>query len=263
MIDFKKKPVIACIHLLPTLGSHSYDGNVEKIYETAVTEARACIAEGVDALIVENFRDGPFFPGQVSTETVATLAGVTREIVRLSNIPVGVAVLRNDAEAAIAIAAATNAAFIRVNVHVGAVLAAQGVVEGKSYSTLRIRTNLKSNIAIFADARVKHSNPWIYQDLADEVRDLSPYADAVIVSGTLTGVETDTADLTIARRTTQKPVLIGSGLTPENLQKVFSIADGFIVGSYFKVDGLSMNQIEPRRIRAFMEARNSMRAMLA
>ena len=82
MIDFKKKPVIACIHLLPTVGSHRYDGDVEQIYKTALWEARAFIDHGVDALIVENFRDGPFFPAEVPAETIATLAGVTREIVK-------------------------------------------------------------------------------------------------------------------------------------------------------------------------------------
>lgn len=263
MIDFAKKPVIACVHLLPTLGSHRYDGNVERIYAAAIAEAKAFIECGVDAIIVENFRDGPFFPDRVSIETVATLAGVTREIVRLASVPVGVAILRNDAEAAMAVAAATNAAFIRVNVHVGAVLAAQGVVEGKSYNTLRLRTNLKANVAIFADAGVKHSHPWVYPNLADEVRDLGPHAEAVIVSGAVTGVETDTADLVIAKRATTKPVLIGSGVTPENLHKVFDAADGFIVGSYFKVDGVPVNPIEPGRIRAFMDARNRMRASVA
>jgi membrane complex biogenesis BtpA family protein len=261
VIDFTKKPVVACVHLLPTLGSHRYDGNVELIYDTAIAEAKTFIECGVDAIIVENFRDGPFFPDRVPTETVATLAGVTREIVRLASIPVGVAILRNDAEAAMAVAAATNAAFIRVNVHVGAVLAAQGVVEGKSYNTLRLRSNLRAGVAIFADAGVKHSRPWVYPDLADEIRDVAPHAEAVIVSGAVTGVETDAQDLAIAKRSTTKPVLVGSGVTPENLHKVFDVADGFIVGSYFKVEGVPANPIEPSRIRAFMEARNTRRAL--
>lgn len=260
MIDFRRKPVIACVHLLPTLGSHRYDGNVERIYETALSEVKVFIQEGVDAIIVENFRDGPFFPDSVSTETAATLAGVCREVVRASPVPVGVAVLRNDAEAAVAIAAATNAAFVRVNVHVGAVLAAQGVVQGKAHNTLRLRANLKSDVAIFADAGVKHSNPWVYANLAEEIRDVSPHAEAIIVSGVLTGVETDMADLVAAKRVTVKPVLIGSGVTPANIAKVFQLADGFIVGSFFKVDGVPANGVDPARVRSFMEARNALRA---
>ncbi|MFM0170600.1 BtpA/SgcQ family protein [Paraburkholderia sediminicola] len=257
-LDFKKKPVIACVHLLPTLGSHRYDGDVERIYDSALADAKVLMEHGVDAIIVENFQDGPFFPDRVSAETVATLAGVGREIVQLVDIPVGIAILRNDAEAAMAVAAATNASFIRVNVHVGAVLAAQGVLEGKSYNTLRLRAHLRANVAIFADAGVKHSSPWVYPNLAEEVRDLSPHAEAVIVSGSLTGMETATSDVATAKRSTEKPVLIGSGVTPENLHRVFDTADGFIIGSYFKVDGLPTNHVEPSRVRTFMEVRNAM-----
>lgn len=261
MIDFERKPVIACIHLLPTVGSHKYDGEVERIYETAMREARVLIDCGVDALIVENFRDGPFYPGRVPPETIATVAGVTREIVGAAgNIPVGVAVLRNDAEAALAIATATNAAFIRVNVHVGAVLAAQGVVEGKSHETLRLRHNLKSNVAIYADAGVKHSIPWVYPKLSEEIRDLAPHADAIIVSGSVTGVETDVDDVALAKKSSSKPVLIGSGVTPQNLSAVYELADGFIVGSYFKVDGIPANPIDVRRVEKFMSARQAVRS---
>lgn len=259
MLDFARKPVVACVHLQPTLGSHRYDGDVERIYSTAIAEATIFLEHRVDAIIVENFRDGPFYPEQVPVETIATLAGVTREIVRLSDVPVGVAVLRNDAEGAMAVAAATNAAFIRVNVHVGTALAAQGVLAGRSHQTLRLRAQLRTSVAIFADAGVKHSHPWAYPELADEVRDLSPHSDAVIVSGALTGIETETHDISLAKQATHRPVLIGSGVTPENLSKVFALADGFIVGSYFKVDGVATNAVDPRRVQAFMVARNAMR----
>lgn len=260
MFDFARKPVVACVHLLPTLGSHRYDGNVERIYDTAIAEARLLIENGVDALIVENFRDGPFYPDHVPAETVATLAGITREIVRLSSVPVGVAVLRNDAEAAMAIAAATNACFIRVNVHVGAVLAAQGPLHGKSYQTLRLRHALRADVQVWADAGVKHSRPWAYETLADEVHDLSSCAEAIIVSGALTGIETTPADLVAARHATQRPLLIGSGATPDNLHRVFDLADGFIVGSTFKRGGVPTNEIDPQRVMAFMDSVRALRA---
>ena len=260
VLDFKRKPVIACVHLLPTLGSHRYDGEVERIYDAAIAEAKLFMAQGVDALIVENFRDGPFFPDRVPPETVATLAGVCREIVRIADIPIGVAALRNDAEAALAVAAATRASFIRVNVHVGAVLAAQGVVSGKAHETLRMRSRLRSDIAIFADVAVKHSIPWTHPQLTEEVRDVSPHAEAIIVSGSLTGVETNASDLDVARQATGRPLLVGSGVTPENLHKVFAAADGFIVGSFFKIDGVPSNPVDPNRVRAFMESTHAMRA---
>jgi membrane complex biogenesis BtpA family protein len=251
-MDFARKPVIGCVHLLPTLGSHQHDGDVQRIYDTAVAEAQLMLDHGVDALIVENFRDGPFPPDRVPVETVATLAGVTREIVRCAGVPVGVAVLRNDAEAAMAIATATGASFIRVNVHVGAALAAQGLLQGRSHATLRLRAALKSGVSIYADAGVKHSTPWAYPDLADEVRDLSSCADAIIVSGSLTAVETEPEDLRLSKRSTLRPVLVGSGATPENLHRVFGLADGFIVGSYFKRDNHPFNGVDVERVERFM-----------
>src|SRR5205809_4831569 len=107
-----RKPVIACIHLLPTPGTPGYDGNINKIYETARLEAQTFVRHGVDALIVENFRDGPFFPRSVPAETIATIAGVAREVIDSVDVPVGVAVLRNDGPSAISIATAVGASFV-------------------------------------------------------------------------------------------------------------------------------------------------------
>src|SRR5690349_2774684 len=108
MVNLPDKAVIACVHLLPTPGSPRYGGDVERIYAEALAEVEVFLRHGVDALIVENFRDGPFHPGPVPPETVALVAGVTREVVRMATVPVGVAVLRNDAAAALGIATATG-----------------------------------------------------------------------------------------------------------------------------------------------------------
>lgn len=254
------KSVIACVHLLPTPGSPGYGGSVTDIYETALREAALFADCGVDALIVENFRDGPFFPGVVPPETLATIAGVTREVVRAVSIPVGVAVLRNDAVGALAIAECTGAEFIRVNVHVGAVLAEQGVVTGNSHETLRLRRNLDSNVAILADAHVKHALPWTYPDLATEVRDLSGRAEGIVVSGELTGLATVPEDLEVAKRVSARPIFVGSGVTPDNLGSVFGIADGFIVGSYFKTDGVASKNVDRSRVEKFMDRMSELKS---
>ncbi|MEV0195766.1 BtpA/SgcQ family protein [Nonomuraea sp. NPDC050691] len=258
-VTLPDKAVIACVHLLPTPGSPGYDGELEQIYETAVREAEIFLRHGVDALIVENARDLPFHPQSVPVETAATIAGVTREIVRMSDVPVGVAVLRNDASAALAVAACTGASFIRVNVHIGAVFSAQGVLAGNSHETLRLREALRCDVAVFADAGVKHSQPFAYPDLATEVRDLSGLADGVIVSGELTGLGTSEGDLVTARRATGLPLLVGSGVTLDNLETMYDRADGFIVGSHFKVDGVAGNPVDEGRVEVLMKTVDSMR----
>ena len=97
------KPLIACIHLLPLPGSPRYDGNMQAVYDTALADAKLFASYPVDALIVENFRDMPFYPGRLPAETVAALTAVTRDIVNAVALPVGVNALRNDAQAAVAI----------------------------------------------------------------------------------------------------------------------------------------------------------------
>jgi hypothetical protein len=246
----KSKPIIACIHLAALPGAPAYSGMMDFVYEKALQEAKIFSQHGVDALIIENFSDKPFYPGQVPPETIASLAAVSREVMNMVSIPVGINVLRNDAVAAIAIATAVKAHFIRVNVHMNAVVSEQGIIQGNSHHTLRYREQLKTNILIFADVGVKHAASLAPRGLAIETNDLCDrgLVDAVIVSGELTGSATSTSDLELVKQHSSVPVLIGSGVTPENIQSL-NKADGYIVGSYFKKDGIAKNAVEPDRVQ--------------
>jgi membrane complex biogenesis BtpA family protein len=256
------KPVIGCLHLLALPGAPLYGGSMRAIFDKALEEAAVFRAHGVDGLIIENFRDQPFYPGRVPVETIAAHTAVAHEIKRQHAFPVGINVLRNDGEAALAIATAIEAAFIRVNVHAGAVVSEQGVIQGVGHLTMRLRRSLRSNVLVFADVAVKHAAPLADRGLATEARDLveRALADAVIVSGERTGAETALEDVRTVRAATDAPVLIGSGITPENISQVFDLADGFVVGSTFKEAGKANNFVEPARVSAFMAATKSLRA---
>lgn len=247
------KPVIACIHLPALPGAPGYEGEMNAIYEKALKEAAIFQQCGVDALIVENFSDKPFYPTQVPPETIAALTAVGREIVNAVCIPVGINVLRNDAHAALAIATAINAQFIRINIHMNAVVSEQGIIQGNSHHTLRLRQQLQSKVLIFADVGVKHAAPIAFRGLAIETRDLCErgLVDAIIVSGDLTGAETNVADVETVKQSASVPVLIGSGVTPDNLH-LFNQADGVIVGSYFKQNGHAKNTIDQERVEKLM-----------
>jgi uncharacterized protein len=251
----RRKPMIACIHLLALPGAPRYDGNLEAVYDRALAEAELFAQLGVDALIVENFRDVPFYPDKAPNETVAAMAAICREIVRKTKLPLGVNVLRNDADAALSIAAAIGAQFIRVNVHNAAALTDQGVIEGRAYATLRKRNALGARVLICADVAVKHAAQIAPIPLAIETRDLSErsLADALIVSGTGTGAATSIEDLRIVKENTHLPVLIGSGTTPESLLALNQFADGYIVGSHLKVDGKADNNVDADRVRSFLD----------
>lgn len=250
------KPLIACIHLLPLPGAPRYRGNLQQVYETALAEADIFSRYPIDGLIVENFRDVPFYPEQLPPETIAALAAVTREVVKTVRMPVGVNALRNDALAAMAIATAAQAHFIRVNVHMHTVVSDQGLLQGMSHATLRLRAALQSNILIMADVGVKHATPLGTRDLAGESRDLTErgMADAIIVSGEFTGAPTQPADVELVQQHTTLPILVGSGVTPDNLPQIYAKTNGMIVGSFFKQDGQADNLVEEQRVKTFTDA---------
>jgi membrane complex biogenesis BtpA family protein len=248
-----RKPLIGVLHLLPLPGAPLYDGVVQKVYDQALAELDVFKRHAIDSVIVENFRDMPYFPGRVPAETVAAMAAVSRDVVRAAGMPVGINVLRSDGEAAIAIAEASGAHYIRVNVHMGAVVADQGIVQGSSQHSVRLRSALRSRALIFADVGVKHAAPLAGRSLDIETRDLAErgLADAVIVTGDRTGVETSLADIEAVRAATSLPLLVGSGATPENIERVLPRVSGLIVGSYFKKDGAGHNFVDQARVERF------------
>jgi uncharacterized protein len=250
----ERKPLIGVLHLLPLPGAPLYEGAIQKVYDQALAELDVFKRHQLDSVIVENFRDMPYFPGRVPAETVAAMAAVSREVVRAAAMPVGINVLRSDGEAAIAVAAASGAHYVRVNVHMGAVVADQGIVQGSSQFSVRLRSALKSRALIFADVGVKHAAPIAGRSLDIETHDLAErgLADAIIVTGDRTGVETSVSDVDIVRRSTVLPLLVGSGATPENIEQMLPKVNGLIVGSYFKKDGAGHNLVDESRVQRFV-----------
>ncbi|CAN5890928.1 BtpA/SgcQ family protein [soil metagenome] len=256
------KPVIGMVHLPPLPGAPLHRDMAEVI-ECACRDAVALAAGGVDALLIENYGDAPFFPDTVPPETVAALACAATEVRRLVSLPLGVNVLRNDARAALAIAAVTGAAFIRVNVHTGAMLTDQGWIAGRAHETMRARALLNVRVAVFADVLVKHAVAPVGLGIASAARDTweRGHADALIISGAATGSETAPEQLEEARTAVPAaPLLIGSGLTAANAVALMSLADGAIVGSAFQRDGRAGNAVEQARVEAIMHAVRRLRS---
>lgn len=230
---------------------------MDAVLRRARHDADALAAGGVDAILVENYGDAPFHPRDVEPITVAAMTRVVTAVREAVDCPVGVNVLRNDAAAALAIAAATGASFIRINVHTGAMHTDQGWIEGAAAETLRLRERMAGDVAILADVLVKHATPPPGQELAAAARDAweRGLADALIVSGPATGEATDLDDVRTVREAARDAVvLVGSGVTGNNVREVLRVADGAIVGSAFEVGGSAGNAVEPERVRGLMDA---------
>lgn len=252
-------PVVGMVHLLPLPGSPGGPHPVEPILERAGSDARALAAGGVDGVMVENFGDVPFHGDVVPPETVATLTRAVAAVrAEVGELPVGVNVLRNDARAALAVAAATGARFIRVNVHVGTMWTDQGAITGAAAATLRIRDRLCPEVAIVADVHVKHATPPAGQRVEDAARDTwyRGLADALVVSGAGTGSPTDSDELArVCRAVAEAPVWVGSGVTPRSVGALADAgARGFVVGSALQEGGLAGAPVDPRRVAALVAA---------
>ena len=193
----------------------------------------------------------------VAPETIAAMAAAGRAIRAAVELPIGFNVLRNDARAALALCAACGGSFIRVNVHSGAMLTDQGLIEGDAYNTLRYQRQVCPGAQIFADVHVKHAVPLGDWSLEEAARDTVErgLADALIVSGTGTGMAADLSDVERVRRAcpTAK-ILLGSGVTRENVREFLAVADGFIVGTSLKAGGKLSNPVDPKRVRQLVRA---------
>jgi hypothetical protein len=245
------------LHVPALPGSPQNSLPFDEIIDRVMRDAEALASGGIDGLIIENFGDAPFYPRSVPPHTVAFMTAVGCEVRRRFKHPLGINVLRNDSESALAIASAIDADFIRVNVHTGARLTDQGLIEGTAHDTLRYRKLLGSDVKIFADADVKHSAPIAVRDLKDEVEEIVSRgcADAVIVTGSATGRQAALDDLEIAKEAAGRtPVFAGSGVDATNVAAVLRIADGLIVGTAFKQDSIIANPVEAERVRVLMEA---------
>ncbi|HUZ02500.1 MAG TPA: BtpA/SgcQ family protein [Thermomicrobiaceae bacterium] len=249
--------VVGVVHLPPLPGAPRATLPLDAIVAAAVRDAVAYRDGGASAVIVENFGDAPFLKGPVEPHTVAAMALAVREVAAAVPLPIGVNVLRNDAPAAIGIAAMTGASFVRVNVHTGAMVTDQGVLEGRADLSLRYRRQLGAPVEIWADLMVKHGVPLGDQSLEDVARDAVErgLADAVIVTGAATGRPALPDDVRRVRLVLpDTPIYIGSGVSAANATAFLPAATGFIVGTWAKVDGRIENPVDPNRVRRLVDA---------
>lgn len=254
-----RKPVIGVIHLLPMPGSPRYDGQLDIALERAEQEAAALASGGVNGIIIENFFDVPFAKNRVDTATACAMTLAAAKVKAISGLPLGINVLRNDGRTALSIATVVKAEFIRVNVLSGAMLCDQGIIEGEAHELMLYRKQLGSErqVRIFADVMVKHAVPLgQWSDIRLQAQDTvkRALADAIIITGRATGDAPDTSDLDAVREALpDTPIFIGSGTSKDNVPDLLELADGIIVASSVKRQGILENPVDVGRIRALVD----------
>jgi len=253
--------VVGVVHLpaLPGTARGGSAASLPVILERARRDATAYAEAGVDALIVENFGDVPFARGAVGPHVVAAMTRAVLAAREASGLPVGVNVLRNDVLAAVAIAALAGGSFsfVRANVYVGAAVTDQGVIEGQAEAVQALIRRLQAPVAVWADVDVKHAAPLAPRPLGELAADAVErgLAAAVIVTGPATGAPAAEEDLRAVREAVPTtPLYLGSGVTAARAAALLRLADGLIVGTAAKVDGIVTNPVDAARVRAIVTA---------
>jgi uncharacterized protein len=254
------KPIIGMVHCWPLPGAPGYTGyGIGTIIEHAVRDAEALAEGGCDGLIVENMWDIPFRAGpHIQPESIAAQAVVAHAVKERVKLPMGINLVHNGGVALLGIAIAAGASFIRVCMFTGAgVWDAGSWDEGCAADLLRRRKELDAeHIKIFADVDKKHSVRFPGIDLETHIEWTRFFgADALIVSGRMTGDAPDLEKVRDARRMAgSTPLLLGSGTDARNIGAFMQVADGAIVGSSIKQAGEIANPVDAKRVRQFVRA---------
>ncbi len=263
------KPLIGVVHLPPLPGSPGYNKqkypsrlgrkwSFEEIIEYAIQEAKKYETAGFDAIIVENYGDKPYSQ-RVSVGQAIAISIIAKEINRETTIPIGISLLRNSGYEAVYAAKLSNASFLRINNLCEVRVSPEGLLfpaaldVAKALSELNIYDALdQGTLAVLADVNVKHSwpftpnSPTISEVTKECIERTGFKLGAIVVTGTRTGVppsEDAIKEISNLLEGKDVKVIIGSGVTPENLPKYWRISDGFIIGTWVKVGRITENLV--------------------
>ncbi len=255
------KPIIGMVHLPPLPGSPLYNGEgLKDVVDRALSDVNELQEGGIDALEIENFSDTTYFPQEVGPELVAAFAVVADHVGRVARVPFGICLLA-DPKASLSVAHAVRAHFIRATFFTEASVDVSGLVLPRPHELLRFRKFLDPTIKIFADVHIKHSAPLVNRPLGDSALDAKYFlADAIIISGTHTGKATKIDDIMEAKDAVGDfPVLVGSGFSKDRAEQIFRYADGAIVGTSLKEEGISSKPVDRQRVKELMETVKNIR----
>lgn len=247
------RTLIGMVHVGALPGTPRHEAPIEHLAAQASIEARVLLDAGFDAVLIENMHDRPYVHGdRLGPEIVAGMTRVGVEVASTSDSPLGVQILSGGNRQALAVALAIGAAFIRCENFVYAHVADEGLLaEAEAGALLRERKRIGAeHVAILADIKKKHASHAITADISiEDAAHAAAFfgADALVVTGAWTGQPADPDDARRAREASGLPVVIGSGVTAENIAAMLDAADAVIVGSSIKHGGVWSNTVDPKR----------------
>jgi uncharacterized protein len=250
------KPIIAMVHLpaLPGRPRHDRAAGMRPVVDAAARDLGALQAAGVDGLLFCNEADLPYQLG-VGPETAAAMAAVIGEVSSEISRPFGVDLVW-DPVASLAVARATGACFVR-EVFTGVYESDLGIMRPDFGSICAYRAGIGADsVALLANITPEFASPLGQRTIADRARSAVYLGvDAVLISGPITGMATDTGQLRAAKAAVPRaPVLANTGVTADTVHEILAVADGAIVGTHLKRDGVTWNPVDPARAARLMTA---------
>lgn len=254
----KLNNVFGMIHVKPLPGTPLNDRSIKQIVYAACKEAEIYMKCGVDGIVVENMHDIPYMPAkEIGPEIVSSMTRICTAVRQLvpEHVPCGLQILAAANEEAVAVAHATDFQFIRAEGFVFAHVADEGYMDACAGKLLRYRKSIGAqDVCIFTDIKKKHSSHAITQDVSlIETAKAAEFflTDGIIVTGTATGQPAKPHDVTEVKNSVDVPVLVGSGVTVNNVHEYRGV-NGFIIGSHFKKHGMWQNELDDTIILEFM-----------
>jgi uncharacterized protein len=250
------KPVVGVIHVGALPGTPRSSLTVAELTRAAREEAKIYRECSVDGIIIENMHDVPYLRGEVGPEIVAAMTAIGCEVKNECALPTGIQILAGANIAAMAVAHAAGLNFIRAEGYAYAHVADEGLIQASAAELLRYRRTIGAErVQVWTDVKKKHAAHAITADVslgetAETVQFMG--ADCLIVTGSVTGQPPRIADVREAKSHCTLPVFLGSGVSENNIAEFYNEADGFIIGSAFKIDGLWSNTIDPARVTRFI-----------
>lgn len=257
------KTLIAMVHVPALPGTPAHEPGVKSLVGRCVREAALLAGAGFDALLIENMHDTPYLNGSVGPEITATMAAVVAAIRAEVDCPLGVQILAAANREALAVAHACGAQFIRAEGFVYAHVGDEGIHQSNAAELLRYRRMIGAeSVKIFTDIKKKHSSHAITNDVSIvETAEAAQFfrADGLIITGSATGKAASLEELRAVHDATDLPVLVGSGVTADNLAEYWDHAESFIIGSTLKIDGRWDKAVDPARASAVIDAATKLR----
>jgi uncharacterized protein len=257
----RRKVVIAMAHIgaLPGTPLYNADGGMDRLIDDVGRDIDKLQAGGVHAIMFGNENDRPY-RFKATPEGIAAMTAVATALKPMLKVPFGVNYLW-DPSASVAIACATGASFVR-EIFTGLFASDMGLWRPNAAEALALRRDLgRPDLKLLFNINAEFAASLDSRPIALRAKSavFSSLADAILVSGPLTGYAVDSSDLKSVREAIPgTPLLANTGVRIDNVRDIFAIADGCVIGTHFKVDGDTWKPVDGERVKRFMDVVDKM-----